>query len=174
MATWDERTFQSRITPVPRVPMARQVPQVIAAGLTALLLASGPYWALRAAVPQPSVGIAHLNGVLEVTPAVRSWAVTVTQPGQGRSMASRAARFVVAFGRFERLESAEAQARLVRSKGYIAAVVRSGTAYVVVSRQYRSLADAKFWSSIFSKLGLEAKALTRLEARRHQRLTPVL
>ena len=174
MATWDERTFQRRIEPTPEVPVVRQVPQIIAAGLTALLLASGPYWALRAAVPQPSVGIAHLNGVLEVTPAVRSWAVTVTQPGQGRSMASRAARFVVAFGRFERLESAKAQARLVRSKGYIAAVVRSGTAYVVVSRQYRSLADAKFWSSIFSKLGLEAKALTRLEARRHQRLTPVL
>jgi len=52
--------------------------------------------------------------------------------------------------------------------------VRSGTAYVVVSRQYRSLADAKFWSSIFSKLGLEAKALTRLEARRHQQLTAAL
>src|SRR3989449_9906380 len=145
--------------------MARQVPQVIAAGLTARLLASGPYWPLRAAGPQASVGIAHLNGVLEVTPAVRSWAVTVTQPGQGRSIASRAGRFVVAFGRFERFESAEAQARLVRSKGYIAAVGRAGTAFVGVSRQYRSLADAKVWSSIFSKLGLGAKALTPLSGR---------
>ena len=174
MATWDERTFQRRIEPTPEVPVVRQVPQIIAAGLTALLLASGPYWALRATMLQASVSSTIRGEPAEITPVTRSSGATAVRPGQGRTVGSRAGRFVVAFGRFERLESAKAQARLVRSKGYIAAVVRSGTAYVVVSRQYRSLADAKFWSSIFSKLGLEAKALTRLEARRHQQLTAAL
>lgn len=173
MATWDERTIQNRSAPSPVVPVARQFPQFIAAGLTALVLASGPYWALRAAAPRPTV-IAVRTGALEVTPAIRSFTVTAMRPGQTRTVASRTRRFVVAFGRFQRLESAEAQARIVRGKGYIAAVVRSGTAYLVVSRQYRSLSDAKFWSSIFSKLGLEAKALTRPEASFRQGLVPAL
>lgn len=174
MATWDERTFESTITPVPRVPVARQIPQLVAAGLTALVLASGPYWALRAVTMPSSEANAVRTGALEITPAARLRAVTAVRAGAGGVSLARAGRFVVAFGRFQRRESAEAQARLVRSKGYIAGVVRSGTAYLVVSRQYRSLADAKFWSSIFSSLGLEAKAMARLEATTDLPLDPAL
>src|SRR3989454_2413398 len=173
VATWDERTFQNWIKPAPVVSVGRQIPQLLAAGLMALILAFGPYWALRATLPSSSVATALRAGALEVAPAVRS-SLVASRLGQARAMASRSGRFVVAFGRFERLESADAHARLVRSKGYIAAVVQSGTAYLVVSRQYRSLADAKFWSSIFSNIGLEAKAMARLEAHLHQELVSAL
>ncbi len=176
MATWDERTLPSRTEPEPGASAAGQIPQILAAGLAALMLALGPYWVLRVVLPQASVATVVRAGALEVAPAVRSsLPVAGVQPGQRRAVASlRSGRFVVAFGRFERLESADAQARLVRSKGYIAAVVRSGTAYLVVSRPYHSLAAAKFWSSIFSDIGLEAKALARLEARLRPGLTPAL
>ncbi|TMI76363.1 MAG: hypothetical protein E6H05_03810 [Bacillati bacterium ANGP1] len=174
MATWDERTFQNRIKPAPVAPAGRQIAQLLAAGLMALILAFGPYWALRATLPSSPVATALRTGALEVAPAARSSLVEASQLGQARAMASRSGRFVVAFGRFERFEPADAHARLVRSKGYIAAVVQSGTAYLVVSRQYRSLADAKFWSSIFSGIGLEAKAVARLEAHLHQELVSSL
>jgi len=174
VATWDERTFQNRIRPASVVPVGRQIPQLLAAGLMAVILASGPYWALRATLPSSSVATALRAGALEVAPASRSSLVVASRLGQARAMASRSGRFVVAFGRFERFESADAHARLIRSKGYIAAVVQSGTAYLVVSRQYRSLADAKFWSSIFSNIGLEAKAVARLEAHLRQELVPSL
>jgi len=174
VATWDERTFQNRIRPAPVVPVGRQIPQLLAAGLMALTLVVGPYWTLRATLPSSSVATALRTVALEVAPASRSSLVVASRLGQARALASRSGRFVVAFGRFERFESADAHARLIRSKGYIAAVVQSGTAYLVVSRQYRSLADAKFWSSIFSNIGLEAKAVARLEAHLHQELVSSL
>src|SRR5256712_7658039 len=140
----------------------------------AVILASGPYWALRATLPSPSVATALRTGALEVAPAARSSLTAASRLSQARAIAARSGRFVVAFRRFEQFESADAHARFVRSKGYIAAVVQSGTAYPVVSRQYRSLADAKFWSSIFSNIGLEAKAVARLEAYLHQGLVSSL
>ena len=166
MATWDEQTGADKITPGRRMPVARQIPQLVAAGLTALVLASGPYWALRSVTMPSSQANTVRTGAVELPPSARSRTV-MGQAGTGRLSLPQAGRFVVAFGRFERLEPAQAQARLVRSKGYIAAVIRSGAAYLVVSRPYRSLADAKFWSSIFSNIGLEAKALARPEAATH-------
>lgn len=168
MATWEVGTaLQHWSEPEPAPSVARQIPQLLAAGLVVLLMASGPYYVLRIALPQSQIATAVSVGPLEVPPAVRSALPVVamqTRRAVGVTPAPR--RFMVAFGRFERREAADARARLVRSKGYIARVVRSGAAYVVVSRQYRSLADAQFWTAVFGEIGLQAKALARLEAER--------
>ncbi len=168
MATWEVGTaVQTWSEPEPAPSVVRQIPQLLAAGLVVLLMASGPYYVLRIALPQSQIATAVSTGPLEAQPAIRSaLPVAAVRPGQAAAVVPPAGRFVVAFGRFERREAADAHARLVRSKGYIARVVRSGAAYVVVSRPYRSLAAAQFWTGVFGEIGLQAKALARFEVRR--------
>ncbi len=175
MATWEVGSrVQTWTEPEPAPSVARQIPQLLAAGLVVLLMASGPYYVLRIALPQSQIATAVSVGPLEAPPTVRSaLSVAAAPPGQVAGVAPAQGRFMVAFGRFERREAADARARLVRSKGYIARVVRSGAAYVVVSRSYRSLADAQFWTGVFGEIGLQAKALAQLEAER-QGFAPTL
>ncbi len=165
MATWDgETTPQSRDRTLPAPTPAWQFPHLLAAGLLVFMISSGPYYALRNALSETPLATAGPSDVSVSTSA--SWGgAVVVKPRQAQAVPLlKAGQFVVAFGRFQRQESAEAHARLVRSKGYVAKVVRSGAAYVVVSRPYRSLSDARFWSKVFGELGLEARALARLEA----------
>jgi len=166
MATWDgETTYQNRVHTPPAPALARQISQLLAAGLVVFMITSGPYYVLRIALPQAPVAIASRSDVLEVSPAARLGVAAAVKTHQVQAVTpSTVGQFVVAFGRFQRQETAEAHARLVRSKGYVARVVQSGAMYVVVSRPYRSLRDARFWSKVFGELGLEAKALVRLEA----------
>jgi hypothetical protein len=152
--------------------------RVLAAGLLVALVAWAPYSVLRSASPAvtqqvevregplevpPAVRLARREGPLEVPPAVRLARPVVTAPPQGLA-GIPAGRIVLAFGRFERHAAAQARARLVRSKGYVARVVQAGAAYLVVSRPYRNHAEARFWSGIFGGLGLQVTTVTRLEA----------
>ena len=162
MATWEAGAeFFGR-----REPVGTEALRVVAAGLIVAVVTWGPYWVLRAGPGPAALAPEVRAGVLEGSPAVRSTlVVTAVRAPQSLGVAGLSSgRFVLAFGRFERRAAAETRARLVRSKGYIARVVQSGAAYLVVSRPYRNHADAQFWSAIFGKLGLQATALTRLEA----------
>ncbi len=174
MATWEVGSrVQTWTEPEPAPSVVRQIPQLLAAGLVVLLMASGPYYVLRIALPQSQIATAVSTGPLEAQPAVRSALSIAAARGQAAGITPASGRFLVAFGRFERREAADARARLVRSKGYIARVVRSGAAYLVVSRPYHSLAAAQFWTGVFGEIGLQASALARLEAQR-QGLSPTL
>jgi hypothetical protein len=162
MATWEVRAARlSR-----RESTGTEMLRLLAAGLLVAVVTWAPYSILRGG-PGPFVRPSDAReGALEVTPDIHAARVPVTTPLMRALSAAGvpAGRVVLAFGRFERRAAAEARARLVRSKGYIARVVQAGEAYLVVSRPYRNHADAQFWSSIFSELGLQATALTRLEA----------
>jgi hypothetical protein len=135
--------------------------RVLAAGLLVALVAWAPYSVLRSGSPTVAQRAEVREGTLEVPPAVRLALPVVTAP----SLAGvPAGRIVLAFGRFERHAAAQARAKLVRSKGYIARVVQTSAAYLVVSRPYRTHAEARFWSGIFGRLGLQVTTVTRLEA----------
>ncbi len=146
-----------------REPAGGEMLRVLAAGLLVALVAWAPYSVLRSA-PQAVTQQAEVRkGALEAPPAVRLVRPGVTAPPQSL-VGVPAGRIVLAFGRFERRTAAMARARLVRSKGYIARVVQTGAAYLVVSRPYRNHSEARFWSGIFGGLGLPVTTVTRLEA----------
>lgn len=135
------------------------------AGITLAVVLTATLWMIRGA-PQVAQLLAPASaswGALEAPASVRAHAAFTF-----RSPATPAlqAKYVVSFGRFARRESANARARVIRSKGYIASVVRAGSAYLVVSRPYASLDAAEFWSGIFSEIGLPVRAITQREAAR--------
>lgn len=168
MATWDGETpYQGRVLTAQAPVAMRQMSQLLAAGLVLLMMTSGPYYVLRLALSQTPLATAGRSDAPQVSSSARSGEALVVKTAQApTAILQPVAKFVVSFGRFHRQDSAEAQARRVRSKGYVAKVVQSGATYVVVSRPYRSLSDAHFWSKVFGEIGLEARALARLEARR--------
>ncbi len=137
--------------------------RVLAAGLLVALVAWAPYSVLRSASPTVTQQAEVREGPLEAPPAVRLAHPVAIAPPQGLAGVP-AGRIVLAFGRFERHAAAQTRARLVRSKGYIARIVQTGAAYLVVSRPYRNHTEARFWSGIFGKLGLQVTTVTRLEA----------
>jgi len=137
--------------------------RVLAAGLLVALVAWAPYSVLRSAPPAVTQQAEVREGPLEAPPTVRLARPVVTAPPQSLAGVP-AGRVVLAFGRFERRAAAQARAKLVRSKGYIARVVQTSAAYLVVSRPYRNHAEARFWSGIFGSLGLQVTTVTRLEA----------
>lgn len=85
-----------------------------------------------------------------VAPAVRPAVSSSPTRGGARTPAG----FVVTFGEFSRRDEAVAQVRLVRSKGYRAAVMRSGSSLVVISRTYDDRHEAEFWAEIFQEIGI--------------------
>lgn len=78
-------------------------------------------------------------------------AVSSIRPQDG---ARTPAGFVVTFGEFSRRDEAVRQVRLVRSKGYLAVVTRSGSSLRVTSRTYDDRHEAEFWAEIFQEIGL--------------------
>ncbi len=146
-----------------REPAGTEMLRVLAAGLLVALVAWAPYSVLRSASPAVTQQAEVREGPLEVPPAVRLARPVVPAPPQGLA-GIPAGRIMLAFGRFERHAAAQARARLVRSKGYVARVVQTSAAYLVVSRPYRNHAEARFWSGIFGGLGLQVTTVTRLEA----------
>jgi hypothetical protein len=137
--------------------------RVLAAGVLVALLAWAPYSVLRNG-PLVTQQAEVREGPQEVPATVRLAHPVVTVPAPQGLAGVPAGRVVLAFGRFERRAAAQARARLVRSKGYIARVIQAGAAYLVVSRPYRNHAEARFWSGIFGGLGLRVTTVTRLEA----------
>src|SRR5712692_7710629 len=159
MATWE--VGSSRMSR--RVPAGTEILRVLAAGLLVALVAWAPYSVVRSASPFVTQQAEVREGPLEAPPAVRLARPVVIALPQGLAGVP-AGRIVLAFGRFERHAAAQTRARLVRSKGYIAQIVQTGAAYLVVSRPYRNHTEARFWSGIFGKLGLQVTTVTRLEA----------
>ena len=146
-----------------REPAGTEMLRLLAAGLLVALVAWAPYSVLRSGSPTVMQQAEFRDGPLETPPAVRLARPEVPALPQGLAGVP-AGRIVLAFGRFERHAAAQARARLVRRKGYIARVVQTGAAYLVVSRPYRTHAEARFWSGIFGGLGLQVTTVTRLEA----------
>jgi hypothetical protein len=160
MATWEVGSARmSR-----REPAGVEMLRVLTAGLLVVLVAWAPYAVLRSGSPLVREQVAVREGTLEVPPSIRQALPVITAPPQQGLAGVPGGRFVLAFGRFERRVTAQARARLVRSKGYIARVIPTGAAYLVVSRPYRNHAEARFWSGIFGTLGLQVTTVTRLEA----------
>ena len=159
MSTWEARS--ARVNR--RESAGAEILRVLAAGLLVALVAWAPYSVLRSASPTVTQQAEVREGALEAPPTVRLVRPVVTAPRQSLAGVP-AGRIVLAFGRFERYAAAQARARLVRSKGYLARVVQAGAAYLVVSRPYRNHAEARFWSGIFGRLGLQVTTVTRLEA----------
>ncbi len=161
MATWEVGSARMNR----REPAGGEMLRVLAAGLLVALVAWAPYSVLRSASPLVTQQAEVREGPLEAPPAVRlaHQHPMVIVPPQGLAGVP-AGRIVLAFGRFERHAAAQTRARLVRSKGYIARIVQTGAAYLVVSRPYRNHTEARFWSGIFGKLGLQVTTVTRLEA----------
>lgn len=174
MATWESRsTLRARFESEHPGLARYQIPQMLVAGLTVLVMTAVP-WVFRATVPSsPRLPPARV-GALEAPHPMRSTVTVraVRSPQPIRIALTSSGHFLVTFGRFERREAAEAHARLVRSKGYIAKILHSGGVHLVVSRPYRTLADAQFWSVIFGEIGLEARAPGELEASRRQTVAP--
>ena len=160
MATWEVGTARMNR----REPAGVEMLRVLTAGLLVVLVAWAPYSVLRSGSPLVRQQAGVREGTLEVPPSIRQALPVITAPPQQGLAAVPAGRFVLAFGRFERRVAAQARARLVRSKGYAARVVQTGAAYLVVSRPYRNHAEARFWSGIFGRLGLQVLTVTRLEA----------
>lgn len=71
-------------------------------------------------------------------------------------------QFVVIFGSFKSAEQADAYARTVRSKGYLATVLEDVTSFRVVSRPYRTQERADFWRGVFEEIGLDAGTTAEL------------
>lgn len=71
-------------------------------------------------------------------------------------------QFVVIFGAFEDRAEADAYARTIRSKGYLATVLQDETSYRVISRPYRSQERADFWRDVFEDIGLDAGSIAEI------------
>lgn len=163
MATWEVGARFRLALGTGGVLRARLADVTVVSGVALAVVATATLWMFRGA-PQvarllPPASVSW--GALEVPAAVQAQAVPAVQP---EASVVRPGGFVVSFGRFARRERAEAYARVVRSKGYIASVAQADTGFTVVSRPYASLDAARFWSTIFEEIGLEVRAVTQHEA----------
>lgn len=165
MATWEVGTRSPLGVFAHRPALVAAAQAVLAAGVVALA-GAGPYWGLRTSLEWSQARAAAR--VLEVSPALRlppppAQVRAAAGPADGRASVRPAPARVV-FGRFARRQDAEARARAVRRKGYIASVVRVGAGYLVVSRPYPTVEAARFWAEVFREIGLRADVLPRVEA----------
>jgi len=170
MATWEEQPAAHRTT-----RLATNWSLLV--GLASVLLLSAGTLAatrlpafLQARTPVEPARVVVRRAPLETArPRPAHTETALTQPIAAAPVTVRpqasAPRYVVVFGNFIDRAEAEAHARLIRSKGYIAGVVRAGGGFRVVSRPYESTARAQFWSSIFLEIGLDAERTARLRDR---------
>lgn len=177
MATWEPGKF----TAAHRSRERRAFALVIAtlSAITVMLVGAGAYWVLRlqgevAEAPAPtqvssprrvsprSVAETARPGVPQVRDGHPSIATVETPP---RTTAFSTI-YILEFGRFGDRGSAQARARLVRSKGYIARVADSGVSYSVLGREFRSQASAERWKAIFEGIGLQSRVSRRVVAHR--------
>ncbi|MDQ7844107.1 MAG: SPOR domain-containing protein [Armatimonadota bacterium] len=114
------------------------------------LVAQEPLEAPRLPVPHPA-------------PATLRPAPLAVRPGRTATRPLPAPpRYVIVFGTFADRAEADTYARLVRSKGYLAGVTADGGVFHVVSRPYDSRQRARFWTSIFLEIGLDAGRTARV------------
>lgn len=175
MATWEPGKF----TPKHLYQERRAFGLVIASlsVLTLMLMGSGVYWVLRlqrevAEAPAPT----EISTPRRAPQAAqrRPTEVPQAQDRRPRAASLRSAHepsaftniYILEFGRFGNPSAAQAHARLVRSRGYIASVADSGTSYRVVGREFRSQANAERWKGIFEGIGLQSRVSQQVVAQR--------
>jgi hypothetical protein len=175
MATWEPGKF----TPKHLYQERRAFGLVIGSlsVLTLMLVGSGVYWVLRLqrevaeapvpteiSAPRPAPQAAQRRPV-EVPQAQdrRSHVATLQPPPEPSAFAII---YFLEFGRFGNPSAAQAHARVVRSKGYIARVAEGGTSYRVVGREFRSQAIAERWKVIFEGMGLQSRVSRHVVAQR--------
>ncbi|MDQ7820900.1 MAG: SPOR domain-containing protein [Armatimonadota bacterium] len=174
MTTWEQSSS-------PGPPVAGRSPRRLAAlaasSLAVLGLAWGSYRVLldgaRAGAFNPP-GRAPVAGVLEASPAVRRALVppaprpAASAPARKPAAVSTTARkpaavarpsYVVSVARFTSRSLAEAHARRVRAKGYLATVVQDGAAFRVVTRPYPSEDAARRAARVLTEIGFSASVL---------------
>jgi cell division septation protein DedD len=84
-------------------------------------------------------------------------AVRATRTGPNRPAL---AKYAVSFGQFVNSTTADTMMHLIRSKGYIVYVARVGEDFLVVTRSYRTRAQAERLVSALQEIGLPAKLAT--------------
>jgi len=72
----------------------------------------------------------------------------------------RAAGYAVSFGEFVNRTTADTMMHLIRSKGYIVYVARVGEDFRVVTRPYRTRAQAERLANALQEIGLPAQLAT--------------
>lgn len=75
-----------------------------------------------------------------------------------RAARSFAVSYIVSLGEFANQETADARARLVRSKGHVVYVARIGDMFHVVTRPYRNREYAERLASALQEIGFPARA----------------
>lgn len=178
MATWEPGKF----TPKHLYQERRAFALVVASlsVLTVMLLGAGAYWVLRlqgevAEVATPTEIAAPRSVSPRSVPETaerrdvpqfrdgRARAATVESLSQPTAFSTI---YILEFGRFGNPSAAQAHARVVRSRGYIARVADGGTSYRVVGREFRSQANAERWKVIFEGIGLESRVSQQFVAQR--------
>jgi cell division septation protein DedD len=76
----------------------------------------------------------------------------------GEAITEPAVRWAVGFGEYASHTAAEINMHLIRGKGYIVYVKRMGDSFQVVTRPYRSRAQAERLANALQEIGLPAKA----------------
>ena len=74
--------------------------------------------------------------------------------------ATRAAEYAVSFGAFVNRATADTMMHLIRSKGYIVYVAEMGEDFLVVTRPYRTRAQAERLANALQEIGLPAQLAT--------------
>jgi cell division septation protein DedD len=99
----------------------------------------------------------------EVRPTVPVGRRTVAQssrrfrPNRGAAALARPLNgYAVSFGEFTTRATAEGQKRLIRAKGYLVYVAQVGDSYLVVTRPYRTRAQADRLANALQEIGLPA------------------
>ncbi len=151
MATWEDQTTEQRA--------ARVAPNwSLLVGLASVLvLTAGTLAATRLPILMQQAQPVRPGSVGSAGPMEASRTIHVAARPQ-----LPAPHYVVVFGSFATRAQANALARQVRSKGYLADVLTSRGSFRVVSRPYGSTERAMFWTTIFTEIGLDADATADL------------
>ena len=143
MGTWEDQTIEQRA--------ARVAPNwSLLIGLASVLVLTA---GTLAATRLPSLMQAQPIGPARIGAGPMEASRTVHLAARPQVLLPQ---YVVVFGSFTTRAQAQAHARLIRRKGYLAGVIPSEGAFRVVSRAYGSTERALFWTTVFSDIGLDA------------------
>jgi cell division septation protein DedD len=116
--------------------------------------------------PEPAVPADPKDtGDVRAAPTARAGEISrgtgrATRPGPHRSVL---AEHAVSFGKFVNETTADTMMHLIRSKGYIVYVARIGEDFWVVTRPYRTRAQAERLANALQEIGLPAQLATTSE-----------
>ncbi len=164
VTTWEQSSRPGPPAPAGRPP--GRLVALAAGSLAVVSLAWGSYRVLLAGARSGAFtppAARQAAGPLEPSSMarralLRTGRSPVASTAPARSPAARPA-YVVSVATFASRERAEAHARRVRSKGYLAAVVRDGASYRVLTRPYPSEEAARRAARVLSEIGFSARVV---------------